>query len=111
MTQLDASLVKLGLGCADRATQIPGNLAVSQAFHVVQQEYCAIAGRKPPYGAADGDPVNGSRKLQILYWQQIQKRSFSRMLAARSEFNRNGAMTVGAQAHQYYVDGQTVQPG
>jgi hypothetical protein len=111
MTQLHASLVKLRLGGADRATQVPGDFAVRQAFHVVQQEYCAIAGRQPADGTTDGDPVNGSGKLQVLYRKQIQKRSFSSMLAARSLFNRNGAMTVGAQAHQNHVHGQPVKPG
>jgi len=73
VTQLQASLVKLGLGGADRATQVPGDFAVRQAFHVVQQEDSAIAGRQFPEGTSDGDPINGSGKLHILHRNQIQK--------------------------------------
>jgi len=73
MTQLHASLVKLGLGGADRAAQVPGDFAVRQAFHVVQQEDGAIAGRQLPEGTPDGDPINGSGKPLILHWKQIQK--------------------------------------
>jgi hypothetical protein len=110
VTQLQASLVELRLGGADRATQISGDFAVRQAFHVVQQEHCAIAGRQLPEGTPDGDPINGSGKVQIFHRKKIQKRGFSSMLGARPQLNRYWAMTVGAQAHQHYVYSQPVQP-
>jgi hypothetical protein len=110
MTQLQAGLVKLGLGSTDRATQVPGNFAVRQAFHLVHQEDSAIACRQLREGTPDGDPIDSSRKLPVLHRKQIQKRSFS-MLGARAQLNRYRAMTVGAQAHKNYVYGQPVQPG
>jgi hypothetical protein len=67
MTQLQASLVKLRLGGANRATQVAGDFAVRQAFHVVQQEDGAIAVRQLPEGTPNGDPINGSGKLLILH--------------------------------------------
>jgi hypothetical protein len=67
MTQLQASLVKLRFGGADRATQAPGDFTVRQAFHIVQQEDGSIAVRQLPQGAPNGDPINGSGKLLILH--------------------------------------------
>jgi hypothetical protein len=108
MTQLQARLVKLRLRSADRATQISCNLAVRQPFHVVQQEDGPVASRQLPESTRDGDPIDGSGQLLIFHRKQIQKRSFSGMLAARPQFNRYGAMTVGAQAHEHHIDGQPV---
>jgi hypothetical protein len=109
VTQLQASLVKLRLWGADRATQVPGDFAVRQTFHVVQQENCAIAVRQPPEGAPNGNPIDSPDELLVLNRKKIQKRGFS-TLGARTQLNRHGAMTVGAQTHQNHIYGQTVQP-
>jgi hypothetical protein len=109
MTQLQASLVKLRLGSADGATQVPGNFAVRQAFHVVHQKNCAITVRQLPEGAPNGNPIDSPSELLILNRKQIQKRGFS-TLRAWPQLNRHGAMTVGTQAHQNHVYRQTVQP-
>jgi hypothetical protein len=103
-------LVKLRLGSADRATQVPGDFGMRQALHVVQQEDCAITGWQLSDGAPDGNAIDGSGKLQILHREQIQKRGFSITLGARPQFNRHGAMMVGTQAHQNHVHRQAVQP-
>src|SRR6266481_3278708 len=109
LAQPGASLVQLRFRISDRKAQHRSNFIVFVSLDIVEHESLLIAGRQLSDSTLEMHSIDGARQYQVgsavFLWQVFGLFSSSALLQ-RSSYQR-----LLAQAHQYNVCRQPMQPG